>query len=149
MSRCCRTGRVSCPSLRFLCGLDEGDAAEAQIRAGEFRIVDGNGEDVLAGGESDGDGEAVNDAVVVGRLGGCGRKEIGLGAGGEVVAQDFDTVEIDDDGVVTLAAQLKTGVGFVRGESVAEIRAVAMGLIGRPSLQASYRKGLILVACNG
>ena len=115
MSRCRRTGRVSCPTLRFLGDLDEGDAAEAQIRAGKFRIVDGNGEDVLAGGQSARDGEAVNDAVIVGTLGDCGRKEIGLGAGGEVVAQDFDTVEIHDDGVVALAAELETGVGFVRG----------------------------------
>src|SRR6185369_14393003 len=90
-----------------------------------------------------------NDSVIVGTLGDCGRKEIGLGARGEVVAQDFDTVEINDDGVVALAAQLKTGVGFVRGESVAEIRAVAMGFIGRQANVHPVEAGAIAEAAIG
>ena len=79
-----RSGRFLCAAPRrfwFRCGFDKRGAAEAQIRAGEFRVVDGNGDDVLTRGESAGEGEAVNDAIVFGTLGARREKEIGLGAG--------------------------------------------------------------------
>src|SRR6185436_6498332 len=74
-----RTGRVICAALRFrlLCGFDESDAADAQIRTWEFRVVERNGEKVRAGGESAGDAKAVNDAIIIGTLRNRRREEIG------------------------------------------------------------------------
>ncbi len=88
--------------------------------------MEGNGEKVFAGGEGARNGEAVDDSVVISSLRLQGGELVGFGASGQVVAQDFDAIKIEDEGVVALAAEFETGVGFVRGEAVAEIRGVPL-----------------------
>ena len=123
--------------LRFRSGLDEGDPAEAMVGTGLSGVVHRDGEEVLAGCQRAGEGEAVDDAVVVGLLWDCGGEKVCVGIRGEVLSQDFLAVQIDDEGVVALAAEFEAGVGFVGGEAVAEPGAVAVvPVFGGPDIQS-------------
>ena len=116
--------RCACRSIE----LDERDAGETEVRAGGGGVVDRDGEDVFPRGEVDGQPDAADFDFLLATDRDFRRECVGFGAGKHVVAGDFLAIEVDDDAVVSLAAELELREWLIGGEAVAEVGRLAFTL---------------------